>query len=136
MRPFLNPPHKYVVCIKSIQFYSHDNKASDEFKTKEVRNVRFYKRVFSWGLFGLTLAGALYLKKKKRKELAEVLGDARRLPDKFGDLVLYETSSGFILSDHVLKMLKKAQQFPFNENDIVLISYPKTGERPSLDCHL
>ncbi|KAI1291859.1 Sulfotransferase 1E1 [Halotydeus destructor] len=116
----LSTSNKY---LKAFRPFSTD---SGELNQSDIRKIKSYKRFFAYGLFGSTLLGALYLKKKKQRRLDELFSQTVRFPDKFGQLSLFKYKS-YCIAEPVLLTVDKIQKFKFREDDIVLTSFPKTG---------
>ena len=106
------------------------NLASQE---KGGEKIRFYKKVFATGLFAATFSAAIYLRKKK--QFKSLFDQAKLIKPKFGRIQLYEYN-GFLLPQEILQVLPNLLEFIFRPDDIVLVSFPKTGDYfAHLDCY-
>jgi hypothetical protein len=97
-----------------------------ELKDPQVRRIRVIKRLFSYGLFGGTLLLGLLVRNRKRRQDQELMHETQRIGT-FGNLPVYQYK-GYVLAEPVLRMIKKISEFKFHEDDIILVSFPKTGE--------
>lgn len=101
-----------------------------ETKTPEVVRIRRLKRFFAFGLFGGTLLIGLTAKRHRQKQQESILKDSKRLGI-FGTLPIYEYKK-CVLAEPVLKIIDKISAFSFREDDIVVLSFPKTGTATTL----
>ena len=99
---------------------------SGESRDPSITRIRNAKRYFAFGLFGVTLLAALTVKRRRKKEWNDLLARTDRVGN-FGKLVLFEFKH-YMLPKPVLEMLDKIKRFGFRENDVVLSSFPKTGQ--------
>lgn len=74
----------------------------------------------------MTLVLALTVKRRRKKEWNELLAKTDRVSN-FGKLVLFEYQR-YMLPKPVLEMLERIKKFGFRETDVVLSSFPKTGQ--------
>lgn len=112
----------YLIIKSQIRNTSTNEKEWNDLK------LRTLKRLFSFTLFGGTLATAWFLRKKKRNDFKEFMQNAKLLnDDQLGDVKLYQLNNKFIIPEPVVKIWKKLKSFKFRQNDIVLIAFPKTG---------
>lgn len=105
---------------------SSGNANSERFNSG-VHKIKLFKRLSSFVLFGGTFIFVLYARNKKRQDWVDILQQFRRLQgEKFGELELYKIDE-FALPEPVVKIWKDITQFTFREDDVLLISFPKTG---------
>lgn len=125
--PLLRPSFCWRNSIVRRNFNENKSNNESEFKSPAVVKVRLYKRIFSYGMFTITILGCWYLKKQRQLEWSLALSQATRLGDKFGELVLFDCN-GYVIAEPVLRALKKIQRFNFYPDDVLLVSFPKTGK--------
>lgn len=97
-----------------------------ELSDPEVQRIRSLKRWFAYGLFGGTLVIGLLVKNRKREEMSHLMEQSQRI-GQFGYLPIYQYK-GYVLPEPVLKAIGPISSFKFREEDVVLVSFPKTGE--------
>lgn len=81
-------------------------------------------------MFGGTLLLGLLVRNRKRQENMQLMHESRRIGT-FGNLPIYYYPAdhrGYVLAEPVLKIIKAISNFKFREDDIILVSFPKTGE--------
>lgn len=97
-----------------------------ELSDPQVQRIRWLKRIFAYGLFGGTLVVGLLVKSRKREELSHLMEQTERIGT-FGYLPMYRYK-GYVLPEPVVKAMSAISNFEFRDEDVVLISFPKTGE--------
>ena len=97
-----------------------------ELSDPQVKKIRSLKRWVAYGMFGGTLLLAMVVRNRKRQEAIQLMREIRRIGS-FGALPIYDYK-GYVLAEPVIKSIKKITSFKFREDDIVLISFPKTGK--------
>lgn len=123
MTGFVRISNKLLKSVKLNQLMIRNiNLAGDE---RGGEKVRFYKKIFATGLFAATLTTAVYL--RKQKESQSLFDQTKGIKKKFGLLQLFEFE-GFILPQEIIQALPKLLKFEFRSDDIVLMSFPKTGK--------
>lgn len=98
------------------------NSASDQHNIRKFKRI---KRLAYTFLFGGTFLIALWAKKNRR---STVFDEAKLVTNTnyHKNFKLYEYK-GIILPSFVMNNLSKIQNFICNENDVIVVSFPKTG---------
>lgn len=99
------------------------NSASDH---HNIRKFKLIKRLASTILFGSTFLAVIYARKQRRSKTFE---DAKLVtvnPNYHKNFKLYEYK-GFILPSFVMKNMDALKTFSSREDDIFVVSFPKTG---------
>lgn len=114
------------VAVRCSGFHFIRRSCHTELTDPETRKIRNLKRLIAYSLFGSTLVAALVVKSRKRRELQQLL-DESRLIGKFGCLPIFEFR-GYVLAEPVLKSIRAISDFKLRPDDVVLVSFPKTGK--------
>ena len=112
--------------LQSRVLLSFSRSCHNELSDAGLRKLRLFKRVFAYSLFGGTLLLAILLRRRRHEERRLLLTDCRPVA-RFANLPLYEFKN-YVLPEPVVKSLKAISDFQFREEDIILASFPKTGE--------
>lgn len=95
-----------------------------------LKKFKRFKKLFSTLLFGSTFGTALYLKRRRQNQLNETFQDCQllKLDEHYAKPNMFYRFKRFVLPDFVIKEMKDIESFSVNENDIFVISFPKTGD--------
>ncbi|KAG7174066.1 Sulfotransferase 4A1-like [Homarus americanus] len=103
-----------------------------------LRRFLLYKRLFAVSLFTGTLTFAWYMKKQKGSKLKDLLEGFTRLPideSLFGCNVSMYRYKGYVFPGQIVMsgIFKELPNFQFKPEDVIVASYPKTGNLEKSD---
>nr|AJD25308.1 sulfotransferase-like protein [Plectreurys tristis] len=99
---------------------------SNAFNHDNLKRINLSKKLITTALFGGTLLVALWCKKRKVSEAFREATLINKNDLYKSSLVMYDYR-GFVLPKFVLKSLDSLEKFECREDDIFVVTFPKTG---------
>ncbi|XP_022256006.1 estrogen sulfotransferase-like isoform X2 [Limulus polyphemus] len=97
----------------------------------DLKRWKLIKRLFSTFLFGSTLIITIFVKRKRQKNIRELLQDCDVLPhdSNYSENMVFTSYKGYIIPQNLfLKgIMRDLMGFKVREDDIFVVSFPKTG---------
>lgn len=103
-------------------------KCSD-FSKPDIGRFNIIKKCIYGFIFSGVVVTSYYARQAIEKK-SEILKEAIRLNNKIGRMTLYKFRD-FILPEEVLPVIKELPEIKFNSDDVILSTFPKTGNYTS-----